>query len=494
MTRRIVVSYLSLTLFVLLLLEVPLAILYAQRERERVESGLFHDASVLAAMYEDSLEWSREPDSAVADRYTESTGARVVVVDRLGEVLVDSAGEIGRDFATRPEVADALSGVRSAGTRYSDSLGVELQYVATPVSSGGVVHGAIRLTISTAAVTDRIHTYWWSMGAVGAIILVVVGLIGWATALSITKPIRSLRETVERFAGGDLDVEGQPVGGPPEIRELAETTEDMARRLSGILSAQRAFVADASHQLRTPLTAIRLRLENLQEALPQDRRLDVAATLLEVDRLSVLVGDLLRLERSDAAGGSAPKAVVDLSEAVEQRVDTWRAVAETRHVTIRTLMPEGRCRVLAADGAVEQILDNLIDNAIEASPEHSDISIEIEPTPGACLLRVVDQGPGLTDEEKRRAVERFWRGARRPRIAPSDTGVSDTGVSDTGPSEAGPGQGTGLGLAIVKALAEASGGGLEFADATSGGLVAIVEFVRYGSDSGSTDAASDSGG
>jgi hypothetical protein len=125
-TRRLLLSYLTITLIVLLLLEIPLGLFYAQRERERLAADVEHDATVIATLYEDDLEVGAPLDPTPADTYEDRTGARVVVVDADGIARVDTGGDVPRDFSTRPEIAAALEGERAAGTRRSDTLGTDL--------------------------------------------------------------------------------------------------------------------------------------------------------------------------------------------------------------------------------------------------------------------------------------------------------------------------------------------------------------------------------
>lgn len=457
MTRRLLVSYLTITIVVLMLLGVPLGAFYSQRERERIAADLEHDANVIATVYEDDLEADRVPAPGPADTYEERTGARVVVVDAAGISRVDTGDDVERDFSTRPEMAAALEGTRTTGTRPSETLGVELFYVAVPVASGGTVHGAVRLTLDTSEVDARIRQFWWALVGVGVVVLVAVGVIGWVIARSVTRPLRTLTDDARRFAAGDLTSTAHMLDGPPEIRELDGTMASMARRLDGMLTTQRAFVADASHQLRTPLTALRLRLENLQsrlDALPPDERSDEAmgevdAAIDETRRLTELVTNLLQLARAD----ERPETVaVELGELVADRVDTWTAVADVAGVRLCPPPPDGDGpvpRVWAVPGAIEQILDNVLDNALAVSPAGADVHIAIRRQRDVVTLVVADSGPGLDDASKAEAVQRFWRG--------------DTSKP-----------GTGLGLAIVEALATASGGRVDLRDSDTGGLAVEV--------------------
>jgi len=457
MTKRLLLSYLTITLIVLLLLEIPLGVFYAQRERERFTSEVERDANVIASIYEDDLERERAVDPRPAATYQQRTGARVVVVDPDGISLVDTMQDVDRDFSTRPEIALALDGIRASGLRSSETLQTELLYVAVPVASGGAVHGALRITLDAADVNARIRQFWLALAAVAIVVLAVVGGVGWAIARSVTRPLRQLNASALRFAQGDLRVTAEPLEGPSELKALASSMETMAVRLDGLLSTQRAFVADASHQLRTPLTALRLRLENMQSWQPDaatgelDDQIDAA--IEETNRLAELVTNLLQLARADERPDID---VVDLASLVADRIDTWTAVAEAGGVELQGAsgLDVGVQAVFveAVPGAIEQILDNLLDNAVTASPRGSVVAIDIASMDGTARLTISDQGPGLSDEDKANATSRFWRG------------------DITKP-------GTGLGLAIVETLAVASRGSVALDDAADGGLSVTVALL-----------------
>ena len=151
---------------------------------------------------------------------------------------------------------------------------------------------------------------------------------------------------------------GVPTDGPPELRSLGETMTTMAGRLDHLLQTQRSFVADASHQLRTPLTALRLRLENLQSRLPESAAADLDDAIDETNRLATLVTNLLQLARADEHPSLG---VADLGQLTADRVDTWSAAAEAKGVTLRHDTPHQPTLVNAVPGAIEQILDNLLD-------------------------------------------------------------------------------------------------------------------------------------
>jgi signal transduction histidine kinase len=457
-TRRLVLTYLTVAAIALLVLEVPLALFYQRHETDRLSVGVERDATTLAGLYEDALERGAALDPTVASRYAARTKARVVIVDTAGQSLVDTSGPIHRDFSTRPEVHTALGGQVTTGTRHSDTLRTDLLYVAVPIASGGHVRGAVRLTMDTGAVSALVHRFWLGLFGVAAVVLAAIAGIGWTIARSVNRPLRRLHGAAARFATGDFSPSEPDPDAPKEIAALGNTMNTMARRLDHLLTEHRAFVADASHQLRTPLTALRLRLENLQsDRTDCDTTGDLGAAIEETDRLSVLVGDLLKLARAEE---TTTVATVDLVELARDRVDTWSAFADNADVTLTLSAPAGPVLVSAVTTGVEQMLDNLIDNAIAASPVHSQVLVSVTRGRGEHSFSIADEGPGLSDELKQRALERFWR-----------------------QDHAKPG--TGLGLPIARALAEASGGSLALYDGSACGLVVSVSLPA-----GSPEAAS----
>ena len=450
MTRRLLLTYLTITAFTLIVVVVPLGLTFASRERTQLRFDVERDAQAVASLVEDDLENGREPDlQSVFDRYDVS-GARILVVDQDGRSVADSErSDLGRDYATRPEIAAALDGERAVGSRRSETLGTNLVYVAIPVASDGTVHGAVRITLPSKTVDQRVRDTWLRLGALCLVVLVTVGGVGLILARSVTRPVRKVEEAARQLADGDLDARAGDVGGPPEVAALAQQFDATAERLAHLVEVQRRFVGDASHQLRTPLTALRLRLETMHPTSEDQPRVDAA--LAETDRLSRLVQSLLVIARADAA--EPQLADVDLTAIAAERRDSWADVATRSHVTLALQAPPSQC-VRAVDGGVEQILDNVLANALEVAPAGSTITIEVQASGSGGTLTVTDEGPGMTAEERAHATARFWRP----------------------PGSTSPG--SGLGLAIVDQLVLAGGGTLALEEAPSGtGLRVVARFA-----------------
>ena len=459
MRRRLLLSYMTITVLVLVLLEVPLGISFAHAERRRLETDVQHDAFALAIRSEEALEDSpvtAAPDlQRLADRYADETGGRAVIVDAAGVLVADSdppagvAGAGQRSFAGRPEIARALRGRETTGTRHSETLGTDLLYVAVPVASGGQVHGAVRVTYPLSFVSDRVRRNWLVLAATGGVVLVAVFLVSLWLARSVTRPLADLERAAARLGDGDLAARAPIHSGPPEVRLLAEEFNTTAAQLQELVDAQQAFVADASHQLRTPLAALRLRLENLEDEVDGAAADDVEGARAEVQRLTRLVDGLLTLARAEQ-GISAPTDV-DVGSLMSGRRDAWAAFADERDVRIEVQGDPG-LRARATPGRLEQVLDNLLNNALEVAPAGTAITMVARGHPDRVEVRVADAGPGMSDEQMARAFDRFWRST-----APQD--------------ENG---GFGLGLSIVRQLVAADGGQVELERSDGGGLEVVI--------------------
>jgi signal transduction histidine kinase len=453
-SRRILLGYLGLVVVVLAALEIPLGIQNARTERRDLEAKIERDATALASVAEDAL---RAPTrtrlrtlGSIAYGYDRSTGGRVVIVNRRGIAVVDTRPGTGAEsFSSRPEIAAALHGRVAVGTRHSETLRRTLLYVAVPAAGGGRVAGGVRITYPTSTVDARIRRYWLILAAIAAVVLVAATLVGFRLAATVARPLSQLEDAAAAVGGGNLDARAPENAGPPEVRSLAAAFNQTTAKLDQLVRSQEEFVADASHQLRTPLTAVRLRLENLERDVAPSGRQELDGALAEVERLGMLVDGLLALSRASAE--VAPAEPVDVEKIVRERVEAWSALAQERGLNL-VAHTDGAGLARAAPERVRQVLDNLIENAVEVSTPGGNVTVVARAAPPWAELRVRDEGPGLDPEGRRRAFDRFWRGRA--------------------------GEGSGLGLAIARRLVEADGGEIELVPPPGGGLEAVVRLRR----------------
>jgi signal transduction histidine kinase len=453
MTRRLVLSYVGLAFLILLVLEIPLAILAGRHEHDLTASQVEREASGLAAVTSEDVENGKFADlNAILGRYHARTGGEIFVINPGHQVVARSAGDSDNDAVEdRGLVQSALSG-RPATSFVSDE-GQPWAAAAVPLNVDGRPQGALLLGLAASSTERRIHEIWLALAGLALAVLVLTLLVGMLLARSLSRPLAHLESAVTQLGQGNLATRARTDDGPPQVRSLATQFNHMAMRLAELVDAQSRFVADASHQLRSPLTALRLRLENLEADSDGPAADDMAAAGREVQRLSRVVDGLLTLNRAE---GTTPELrPVDVGEVIEDRCEAWSALAEERRSHLYAELPvDDRPLVRLVPGDLDQILDNLLANAVDASPQGGRICVRLAASePGSIELHVIDEGPGMSSEDRRRAFDRFWQGP-------------------------GAGRGnSGLGLAIVRQLVTRNDATVELRPAQPTGLDVVIRLT-----------------
>ncbi|MGZ5307154.1 MAG: ATP-binding protein [Actinomycetota bacterium] len=453
----------------LLALTVPLALSLRDRARSEQETQALTSALTIAAILDrDSLKEGPVLDRLVKRFAAQIEEGRVIATDSKGVVLADSDGTAkGENFNTsgRPEIQEALGfgGLRprpNADIRPSKTVGADILVAAAPVLDPGLI-GAVRVRQDIQSVNAAVRRTTFSLIAViGGIGLSIGLVIAVIMSGSLARPLTRLAATARRLGAGDLSARAHDLRGADEIEELAGSFDEMADRVERTVQAQREFVANASHQLRTPLTGMKLRLESaIERADTPEMTHDLTAADREIDRLAATVDRLLVMARTLEEGGSTE---IELHDAAERAADRWRERAATRGSTVSVDGDPVTSQANATD--VDQILDNLLENAMTYAP--GSIQLETGIAERRAFVSVRDHGPGIPSEEQGKVTERFYRGKTAP-----------------------PG-GSGLGLAIARNLAERWGGALSVQGAEGGGTRIEVRFrvASTPSTSGMSDA------
>jgi signal transduction histidine kinase len=446
---RLVAAFAYVLVLVIVALLVPLALNLSRRVDAEIRSEAQNQAQLLAASVSGRLDERADLHRLVA-KSSADIGGRVIVVGPRGRLIADSddAGRESTSYASRPEIAIALGGDTTQGERHSDSLDTDLLYTAVPVVSGGRREGAVRITQSVEAVNAEVRNDTIALIGVAAVVLLLGLGLAWLLAGSLARPLRGLAGTARAVAGGDLDARAR-VEGSTEQREVASAFNDMTERLARALRAQREFVANASHQLRTPLTGLRLRLEaaSLKATDPEVQR-ELVAAERETVRLARLLSELLTLARERERPEPEEVSLAEVARAAHER---WEAPAEDggRRLLVRG---DGDPVVAATEADLAVVLDNLVENALNYSPLASTVTIEWGSDRESALLAVLDEGPGIDPAEREQLFERFFRGE-----------AARAGAA-----------GTGLGLSVVEALAARWGGSVRLTDREQRGTRAEV--------------------
>ena len=436
-------------------LSVPLALRFSARVNYEVKSEARVEANLVEATAGHLLApltaANRSEIAVLARAAATSIIGRVTVVDRRGIVLADSeyASAIGTNYATagRPEFRAALGGAIYQAERPSQTLKQPLLATAVPIRSGGQVIGAVRITQLVSTIHSAVRTTIIELGVIGLIVLALGLGAGAFIAGQISRPLRRLERVAREIADGDLDARAA-VEGSSEQRSLGESFNEMTDRMVRLLDSQREFVADASHQLRTPLTGLRLRLDEARASgVSADAAAEIDAAVAEVDRFAHVIDELLVLSR--AGERELPGERVDLDELASRVIERWRRSADGRRITLEQSLEADSAAAWCATADVERALDALVENALHYAPAGSVVRLTVD----ASAIEVLDRGPGLADGEHEIVFERFHRGSA---------------------GRGGP-PGTGLGLAIARELAREWGGEVTLENRPGGGAVARLQ-------------------
>lgn len=450
MRTRLLAIVLSLVALVVVGLGIPLALSVAAREQQYTFLDRLADTSRFASLAQHALtENQRRTLAAELHRYHEVYGFTAAVIDTERKVVASSRQPVRwHSAAVSQAVNQALAGRQPQPGSLLTPWDTTPLVVAEPVLIDGEQRGVAVTVSSTRAARDRILWWWVGLGggallAFGLAVLIALPLVRW-----ILRPVRRLDQATAGLAAAVVAGRQVPrVGastGPPELRRLSRTFDAMAAGVADVFAAQRAFVADASHQLRNPLTALRLRLSNLSDEVPETAAAEGRAAAAEADRLSQLADELLVMARAEAA--TADLVEVDVDAVVTERLAAWQVAATARGIDL-VLGGERGGTVLMPPRGLEAVLDALLDNAVKFSPEGGQVEIDVRRDGPHATLSVRDHGPGLRPEELSRATDRFWRAAEHQNVS-----------------------GSGLGLAIVRRIVDRAGGELRLDLPDGGGL------------------------
>lgn len=450
MARRIVLTMLSLVGALLVIAVIPLGLLTTTRERDTFREETLLSARAVAAVAEDGLT-ERIRSQAVVSALTRASlsGEDAWVYNTAGRLVAHTYRARAADDAdagnlrVQPGVVQAV--LRHGGTRVTQAQG-QLQ-VTTSVAdgSGHSSVGVVVLARSTAELDERLRVLWTGLAAIAAAGLVAGALVAVGFARWVGRPLSALDAAAQRLGGDALDTRSVTGQGPPEVRRLAGTFNAMAGRLEALVHGHRATMADVSHQLRTPLAALRLRLDVLAQDADPATAAELADAQEEIARLSRLVDGLLAIARAENAVTEPVAVAVDA--VIGDRVAAWAPVADERGVTLAV---PGPCQMRASlgDGHLEQILDNLLANALDAVPAGGHIRVSVLPGGRGVRIVVADDGSGMSQAQQEGAFRRF---------------ASNTNG------------GTGLGLAIVHRLVTSNGGSAALSDTAGGGLTVTLD-------------------
>ena len=357
--------------------------------------------------------------------------AQLTFVD--GELYLRSRQVLPYLLDEDPSVVARWATIEETDRGRLDTPAGPVEYLAVPIRNKGETRGVFVVAVFRDLWLQEIEPAFWGAAGVGALLVLIGSLLAWRLADRILDPVNKVTQAARGISETDLRKRIE-VSGSDEIAQLAQTFNEMLDRLEDAFVAQRRFIDDASHELRTPITVIQGQLEVLGDD-PHDRRKALEIVMDELDRMGRFVTDLLLLARADRPDFLALD-TVDIATLSDEIFAKARSLAERAW----KMDAKGRGVIVADRQRVTQAMMQLAENAAHHTSEGDEVALGSAVQDGHARLWVRDTGPGIPIEEQAQIFDRFRRGARRHR-----------GQSD----------GAGLGLSIVKAIAEAHHGHVE---------------------------------
>jgi signal transduction histidine kinase len=409
MTRRILFTMVAVTSVAVVGFGVALGVAVSHLYHDEAVSKLEREATIASLEVPASYRTSVDP----LELPTLTDGTRLAVYDLSGKRLAGDG----------PAVADsAVRRARAAPVTDANAGGSIV--VAVPLSSEESVFAVMRASVPSSIVTDRVHRAWLAMFGLGLGVIALAALIASWQARRLTRPVLALGETAARLGEGDFAAR-TPRSGLPELDVVASALDSTAMRLGELLQRERAFSADASHQLRTPIAGLRVQLEGALLVPGTDASGAIADALHTIDQIQLTIEELLALGR-DISPAREP---LDVGTALAEAEQRWHGGLAAVGRPLRVRCDADAPAPAASPAAVRQILDVLIANALEHGA--GTVSVVARASGGGLAIEVSDEGQGI-----------------------------DAGTNDVFRRRTDASAGRGIGLALARSLAEAEGGRL----------------------------------
>jgi signal transduction histidine kinase len=442
---------------------------YLFEQRTREDSLLTEKLALSAAPLFQSV--SVEELNELMEESAVSMNGRLMLIDMDGKIQYDTFQTL---CGQRIQVEEALQvltgnqteayGIHSPGRAVVEEMNGEknadyLAYSAHEMTGFQGRIGVVLFVSRVQSMMDSMSTVRWRLLSVFAIIVIAALILALVLSQVLTKPITALSRTMRRMGKGDLSAR-VPVMGSGELRELAENYNTMAAQLESLDKTRNQFVSNASHELKTPLATMKIMLETMmyQPDMPAELRGEFMNDMNhEIDRLTGIITDLLVLTRMDNQG-EMNREKVDMSELTQETVHLLQPAAEKKNQQLTDEIQPG-LELFGDRIKLNQILYNLMDNAIKYTPENGKIHVSLKEEDGNLVWRVRDDGIGIPEEDQEHIFERFYR-------------VDKARSRETG--------GTGLGLSIVRQMVKMHGGTISVSSKPDSGSEFTVSFPREG--------------
>ncbi len=385
---------------------------------------------------------------------------RITVVDKKMRVLASSDERVtaGRED-NHPEFVAARAGYEQHDVRWDEYANEERVFVASPIRGEDGDIAFVQLSMSTLPIYAAIRQMWLGLLGAGALILALTAGVSFILARGIARPVQRLTNASEQVARGQLESRVTPEG-PDEIERLGRAFNRMTDRLQELITREQEFAANAAHELRSPLTSLRLRLELLQNTArtnPEITARYLQQTEQEVTQLQLVVDQLLTLAALDE-GIRAARTSFDPAPLLYDLADSLSPLVQNAQVHFQVQVPEHLPHIYANAEQLRMAIRNLLDNALKYTPPQGTVTLSAQAQNAQVEIAVHDTGSGIPPEALAHLFERFYRttNARSQRV-----------------------RGSGLGLALTRSIVESNGGQIGVTSKLGEGSVFTIRLPQH---------------
>lgn len=415
----------------------PVAILIRNQAENRALAGAERDVGSVAAAL--AVASSVGSENSITPAFGDTVLAAFADPEGLSIIFPDDT-VVGTEVPITANIEQARRG--AAFTARVDGGAEVLVPVLLPDAPSDNAVIVVQAFVPDEELTSGVAAAWAMLGALGLFLIAVAVFAADRLGRSVVRPVTELSDAALRWGDGDLDIRVVP-GGPEEIAEVGEAFNLLAGRLDSLLEREREEVADLSHRLRTPLTALRLQAEMISDA---DERESLRADIRALEEAV----DMMIAQARAKSEPAITRDAIDLGEVVSHRAEFWRVLADEQGRPTSLSIDPGRHPVSISRAELGALIDVLIENVFAHTPAGVGYRLSVRTIAGKCVLSISDDGPGFVDL----AVRRRGRSG---------------------------GGSTGLGLDIVERTAERTGGGMAIGTSRDGGAEVSVTFGLVGS-------------
>ncbi|MGL4773238.1 MAG: sensor histidine kinase [Clostridium sp.] len=411
--NRIIRNFLALMCITIIVLNVLLSLYVKSYYYNNTEQILKNQISMSVAYYDKyfSLSSLEEKIYDNVDSFWDQSNAQVQVLDKDGNLLMDSIGVRDSNLSKYDDIKKAIEGESSRWVGKVEYYDYTVMAVSSPLEVNGEIVGIIRYITSMENIDNGIKIMVTSLIIISLAVLICAVIISIYLANEITNPIKSVTKVAEAMANGNMEVRSYSKVDN-EIGKLSSTLNYMAEEIIKKDKLKNEFISSVSHELRTPLTSIKGWAITINQDTSDKDTVDLGVNIIEkeADRLTIMVEELLDFSRLVNGNITLRKTTVDLEELIRYTEHSFTPRAEIENKNFKVIDNLREREAIIDFDRIKQVLLNIIDNSFKFTEEHGSIEVIFKSTKENLYINIIDEGCGISKEDLPKVKEKFYKG------------------------------------------------------------------------------------